>query len=112
MSKLVLHLFHADPASLATAHALAERIHSAPPNGTLEIYLFGPAERMLADPEQTEFNSRIDALVKAGVRVTTCIGIAQQIGAEAAFRARDLVLESAAVAFPRFAAEGATVISF
>jgi len=50
--------------------------------------------------------------VKAGVRVTTCIGIAQKMGAEAAFAARGLALESAATAFPRFAAEGATVMSF
>lgn len=112
MSKLVLHLFHADPASLATVPALAERVHSAQPDDPLEVYIFGSAERMLAEVEQVEFNSQIDALVAAGVQVTTCIGIAQQIGAEAAFGARDLELESAAVAFPRFAAEGATVISF
>lgn len=67
---------------------------------------------MLADPDQTEFNAQIDALVTAGVLVTTCIGIAQQIGSEAAFAARGLALESAAIAIPRFAAEGATVISF
>lgn len=67
---------------------------------------------MLADPAQTGFNAQIDALVTAGVAMTTCIGIAQQIGAEAAFRARNLALESAANAFPRSAAEGAPVISF
>ena len=111
MSKTVLHLFHADPASMQTVPALADRIH-ATPDAALEVYLFGPAEQMLADPDKTDFNAQIDALVAAGVRVTTCIGIAQQIGAEDAFRARGLALESAATAFPRFAAEGATVISF
>lgn len=111
MPKTVLHLFHADPASLQTVPALADRIRSTP-GTTLEVYVFGPAERMLADPEKADFNAQIDALVKAGVQVTTCIGIAQQIGADAAFRARNLALESAAVAFPRFAAETATVISF
>lgn len=111
MPKTVPNLFHADPASLQTVPSLAERIR-ATPGATLEVYIFGPAERMLANPEQTEFDAQIDALVKAGVTVTTCIGIAQQIGAEAAFRARNLALESAAVAFPRFATEGATVISF
>lgn len=111
MPKTVLHLFHADTATLQTVPALADRIRSTPGNA-LEVYVFGPAERMLADPDKAEFNAQIDVLVKAGVRVTTCIGIAQQIGAEAAFRARDLALESAAVAFPRFAVEGATVISF
>ncbi|MFN3273446.1 MAG: hypothetical protein ACK41U_02105 [Paracoccus sp. (in: a-proteobacteria)] len=111
MHKTVLHLFHADTAALQTVPALAERIRSNP-EAVLEVYVFGPAERMLADPEQADFNIQIDALVAAGVQVTTCIGIAQQIGAEAAFRARKLALESAAAAFPRFAAEGATVISF
>lgn len=111
MPKTVLHLFHADPASIQTVPALADRIRSAP-GAVLEVYVFGPAERILADAAQADFNAQIDALVKAGVTVTTCIGIAQQIGAEAAFRARNIVLESAAIAFPRFAAEGATVISF
>jgi len=111
MPKTVLHLFHADPASMQTVPALAERIRNTP-GAALEVYVFGPAEKMLANPEQSDFNTQIDALVTAGVEVTTCIGIAPQIGAEAAFRARNLALESAAVAFPRFAAEGATVISF
>lgn len=61
---------HADPASLITVAALAERIHSARQNGTLEVYLFGPAERMMAEPEQAEFNSQSDALVKTSVQVT------------------------------------------
>ena len=112
MSKLVLHIFHADPAALATVPALAERIHGAPQGSALEVYLFGPAEQALANPEAKTFNDQIDALVKSGGRVTTCFGIAQKMGAEAAFTARGLALESAAIAFPRFAAEGATVISF
>lgn len=56
MPKTVLHLFHADPASLQTVPALAERILSAP-SGELEVYVFGPAERMLADAGQTDFNT-------------------------------------------------------
>jgi hypothetical protein len=114
MSKLVLHLFHNDPAALATVPALAERLHQATelPRPALEVYVFGPAEGALSASDRPEFNSRIDGLVKLGVRVTTCIGLAQQAGAEAAFRARGLALESAAVAFPRFAAETATVITF
>lgn len=95
MPKTVLHLFHADPASIQTVPALADRIRSAP-GAVLEVYVFGPAERILADAAQADFNAQIDALVKAGVTVTTCIGITQQIGAEAAFRARNIVLESAA----------------
>ena len=114
MSKLVLHLFHNDPAALATVPAMAERLHQATDAArpALEVYVFGPAEGALSAPDRAEFNTRIDGLVKLGVRVTTCIGLAQQAGAEAAFRARGLVLESAAVAFPRFAAEAATVITF
>jgi hypothetical protein len=111
MSKTVLHLFHADPASMKTVPALAERIHASG-KASLEVYVFGPAEQMLANPDQADFNSMIDKLVADDVPVTTCIGIAQQIGAEEAFRARKLTLESAAIAFPRFADEGATVISF
>ena len=92
MPKTVLHLFHADPASIQTVPALAERLRSTP-DASLEVYVFGPAERMLADPDETEFNAQIDALVTAGVQVTTCIGIAQQIGSVAAFAARGLALE-------------------
>jgi hypothetical protein len=114
MSKLVLHLFHADPAALATVPALAERLHQAPDAAkpALEVFVFGPAEGALSASDRAEFNGRIDGLLELGVRVTTCIGLAQQAGAEAAFRARGLALESAAVAFPRFASEMATVVTF
>ena len=114
MSKLVLHLFHNDPAALATVPALAERMHQAADGArlALEIYVFGPAEGALSASDRAEFNTRINDIVKLGVRVTTCIGLAQQAGAEEAFRSRGLALESAALAFPRFAAEAATVITF
>ena len=114
MSKLVLHLFHNDPAAMATVPALAERIHQGVGENRpeLEVYVFGPAEGVLSAGDRAEFNTRIDALIELGVRVTTCIGLAQQAGAEAAFRARGMALESAAVAFPRFAVEAATVITF
>ncbi|MDZ7653307.1 MAG: hypothetical protein U5L03_12555 [Burkholderiaceae bacterium] len=46
------------------------------------------------------------------MRITTCIGLAQRAHAEAAFQARGLAMESAATAFPRFAVEAATVITF
>lgn len=113
MSKLVLHLFHAEAASLATVPALAERLHQATDGGkpALEVYVFGPAEAALSAADQAPFNAQVDALLKQGVRVTTCIGLAQKAGAEAAFRNRGLALESAAVAFPRFAVEAATVIT-
>ena len=59
-----------------------------------------------------EFNSQIDNLVRLGVRVTACVGLAQRFGSEEGFRRRGIALESAAAAFPRFAVEGATVVSF
>jgi hypothetical protein len=114
MSKLVLHLFHDDSGAQSTVPALAERIfRAAPANGAnLELYVFGPAESLLASSEHQEFNSQIDDLVKLGVRVTACVGLAQKFGSEERFRRRGIALESAAVAFPRFAVEGATVVSF
>lgn len=114
MSKLVLHLFHNDPAALSTVPTLAERMQQAAEvdRPAFEVYIFGPAEGALSASDRAEFNARVDGLIKLGVRVTTCIGLAQQAGAEAAFRARGLLFESAALAFPRFAAEGATVITF
>jgi hypothetical protein len=114
MPKLILHMFHDDASSLSTVPALVERIQqSKAGNGTdLEVYVFGPAEAVLADSKRIEFNAQIDNLLKLGVRVTACIGLAQKLGAEAAFRTRKIALESAALAFPRFAAEGATVITF
>ncbi len=111
MSKTVLHLFHADPASMKTVPALAERIHDSGA-GELEVFIFGPAEQQLTSPDAPEFNSMVDGLVSGGVAVSTCIGVAQQMQADEALRGRGLKLESAAVAFPRFAAEGATVFSF
>lgn len=62
MPKTVLHLFHADPAAIQAVPALADRIRSTP-DATLDVHIFGPTERMLANPDQTDFNARIDALV-------------------------------------------------
>ncbi len=114
MSKLVLHLFHDDPGALSTVPALAERIFQARDAGEseLEVYVFGPAESVLSNPERKDFNASMDNLVKLGARVTACIGLAQKLGSEEAFRRRGIALESAAVAFPRFAREAAAVISF
>lgn len=90
MSTLIPHLFHDHAASLSTLSALAERMQLA--EGALV--------------------PQIDSLVKQGVRLTTYIGLAQKSGSEAAFRARGITLESAALGFPRFAAEAATAICF
>ena len=114
MTKLVLHLFNANPAALMTVPALAGRLHQAPDVGkpALEVFVFGPAEGALSSPDQAEFNVQIDDLVKQGVRITTCTGLALKAGAEASFEARGLAMESAATAFPRFAAEAATIVTF
>ena len=114
MPKLVLHMFHDDASSLSTVPALVERMQQSKTGvgADLEVYVFGPAEAVLADANRSEFNAQIDNLLKLGVRVTACIGLAQKFGAEATFRMRKIALESAALAFPRFAAEGATVITF
>lgn len=113
-AKLVLHLFNSNPAALATVPSLADRLRQNPDadQKPFEVYAFGPAEAALSSADQAAFNAQIDALVRQGVKVTTCIGLAQKAGVEDAFKARGLALESAAAAFPRFAAEGATVITF
>jgi hypothetical protein len=114
MAKLVLHMFHDDASSLSTAPALVERMQQSKtgPGADLEVYVFGPAEAVLADSKRNEFNAQIDNLLKLGGRVTAGIGLAQKFGAEASFHGRGIALESAAIAFPRFAAEGTTVITF
>ncbi len=114
MPKVVLHLFHDDSGALSTVPALAERIFQAKDasKDELEVYVFGPAESVLASPDRKEFNMQVDNLVKLVARITACIGLAQKLGSEEAFRKRGIALESAAVAFPRFAREEAAVISF
>ena len=102
MSKLVLHMFHDDASSLSTVPALVERMQQSKTGigSDLEVYVFGPAEAMLADSKRSEFNAQIDNLLKLGVRVTACIGLAQKFGAEASFRTRKIALESAATGVP------------
>ncbi|WP_287849489.1 hypothetical protein [Acidiphilium sp.] len=78
----------------------------------VEVYVFGPAEKALADPSGEVFNATIDSLIAAGLPVGTCIDIADSLGQRAAFASRGLRLEYARDAFVRLAREGATVISF
>ena len=114
MSKIVIHLFHDDAASLGTGSHVTERIRQVmAERGTqLEAYVFGPAEKALMAADQREFNQQINALINAGVPVRTCISIAEGLGAVEAFKSRGLRLEYARDAFIRFALEGATVIGF
>lgn len=114
MAKLVFHLFHDDAGSLSTVPARVKRMVKAEPRSgvDLEVYIFGSAEAALANAEHVEFNAQVDSLIKLGASVSACIGLAQKFSVEEAFRSRGIALESAATAFPRFAIEGATVITF
>jgi hypothetical protein len=114
MSKLVIHVFHDDPASLSSAGQVAERIRQvkAERGVELEVYVFGPAQKALLNPECAEFNDRIDVLTCDGVPVGTCPAMAEALHVAETLRARGLGLEDASDAFIRFALDGATVISF
>ena len=114
MNRLVLHIFHADDASLDTGSHVAMRAHQvAASRGVLvEVYIFGPAEERLLDPSATEFNATIDSLIAAGVPVITCLNTAKGLGAAEAFAARGIQMEYARDAFVRYAAESGTVVSF
>ena len=114
MSKVAIHIFHDDMSAVNSGSHLAERIRQimAERGVSLEVYLFGPAEKALVDPARAEFNAHIDGLIAAGVPVGTCISIAEGMGQREAFAARGLRLEYACDAFVRLALEAATVISF
>jgi len=58
MSKVVIHLFHDDAASLGTGSHVAERIRQvmAERGAQLEAYVFGPAEKALTSTDRAEFN--------------------------------------------------------
>jgi len=112
--KMVVHIFHADKDSINTGSHVAERIRQIKDQQgvELEVYLFGPAERALMDPEAKTYCETIAGLINAGVPVRTCIDIANAMGAADELSSRGLQLEYACDAFARFAVEGATVISF
>jgi hypothetical protein len=114
MSKVVIHIFHDDPSSLANGSHVAERVRQvqAERKVALEVYVFGPAEKALTRPDCQDYNGQIDSLARNGVPVGTCISIAESLDAKEAFKTRGLRLEYARDAFARFALEGATVISF
>lgn len=78
---------------------------------SLEVYVFGPAEKVMAD-ESSAMHTAMVGLAKAGVRVVTCRNTAESLGKVDAFNALGFELEYARDAFVRYATEGATVISF
>ena len=114
MAEMAAHIFHDDAVAVGSGSHVAERIcrATAERGVPVEVYVFGPAEKALADPSRDLFNATIDGLIAAGVPVGTCIDIAEGPGQRAAFASRGLRLEYARDAFERLAREGATVISF
>jgi hypothetical protein len=114
MPTTVIHIFHADSDSLTTGAHVAERIRQvgADRGTTVEVYVFGPAERSLLDAAASEFNTQIDELIGHGVPVKTCLTAADALGAADRFAKRGIQLEFARDAFVRYTTESATVISF
>ncbi|MGC8476463.1 MAG: hypothetical protein ACP5NP_08930 [Acetobacteraceae bacterium] len=108
------HIFHDDASALRSGSHVAERIRQvkAESGVAVEIYVFSPAERALADPSRDGFNATIDEPIAADVPVGTCVDIAEGLGQRAAFVSRGPRLEYARDAFVRLAREGAAVISF
>jgi hypothetical protein len=113
-SKVVIHLFHADDSSLAAGSHVSERIRQVKEERgvALEVYVFGPAEKALGDPAQSEFRETLTRLAEAKVPVHVCRSIAEDMGKVDEFTRLGFTLEYARDAFVRYAAEGATVISF
>ena len=114
MKKVVIHLFHDDAASLGTGSHVSERIRQV--NGErgveLEVYVFGPAEKALADPARGPYRETLAMLAKGGVPVHVCRSIAEDMGKAEEFARLGFTLEYARDAFVRFALEGASVVSF
>lgn len=112
--KLVIHIFHSDESSLNTSAHVAERIRQVMGEHgvSLEVFVFGPAEKALVTPEGAEMRDTLVALAKAGVPVRTCRNTAEAIGQGDEFTRLGFGLEYARDAFVRYAVQGATVISF
>ncbi len=113
-NKVVIHIFHADDSSLGTGAHVSERIRQVKEERgvALEVYVFGPAEKALADPTRNEFRLTLTKLAEAGTPVHVCRSIAEDMGKPDEFTGMCFTLEYARDAFARFALEGATVISF
>lgn len=113
-NKVVIHIFHADDSSLGTGAHVSERIRQVKEERgvALEVYIFGPAEKVLGDPARSQFREELVKLVQVGVPVHVCRSIAEDMGKADEFRRLGFTLEYARDAFARFATEAATVISF
>ncbi len=113
-NKVVIHIFHADESSLGTGAHVSERIKQAMEQRgvALEVYVFGPAEKVLGDPTRPQFREDLVALASSRVPVHVCRSIAEEMGKADEFARLGFTLEYARGAFARFATEEATVISF
>lgn len=80
--KLAIHIFHDDESSLNTSAHVAERIRQvmAQQGVTLEVFVFGPAEKALVTSAGTEMRESLMAIAKAGVPVRTCLNTAETMG--------------------------------
>lgn len=114
MKKVVIHLFHDDASSLGTGSHVSERIRQVKDEQgvALEVYVFGPAEKALADPARNEYRETLVSLAKNGVPVHVCRSIAEDMGKADEFMQMGFTLEYARDAFVRYALEGTTVVSF
>lgn len=113
MKKLVIHIFHAHEGAPDTGAKLSERIRlvAAQRDVSLEIFIFGPAIAVLADPEQAAFRDALSALAAQKVPVHVCQQTVEMMGKVEMLTNLGFGLEFARDAFIRFAVEGATVIS-
>jgi hypothetical protein len=114
MKKVVIHIFHDDAASLASGSHVAERIGQVKDERgvELEVYVFGPAEKALADPARAEYRDTLVSLSKNGVPVHVCRNDAEKLGKSEEFAQMGFILEYARDAFVRYALEDATVLNF
>ena len=114
MKKVVIHVFHDDTSSLGTGSHVSERIRQVKEEQgvELEVYVFGPAEKALADPAGSAYRETLVTLAKGGVPVHVCRSIAEDMGKAEEFTQAGFTLEYARDAFVRDALEGAIVISF
>lgn len=114
MKKVMIHIFHDDASSLGTGSHVAERIHQVKDaqGVALEVYVFGPAEKALADPARDEYRDTLAALARNGVPVHVGRRLAATMGKADELTRLGFTLKYARDAFARYAHEGATAVSF
>ena len=118
MAKILFHFFHKDGASLSLGSiaALGTSKRSAENGVDVEVFICGSLALVFNGPADEgparTFNSNIDEMIAAGVRVSACIVAAQATGDDDALRDRGVILEDAALVYARSATDGTTVITF